>query len=123
MIFYLKQNTTFMLVAEYIQLIKNKFIKKLKLLSYIEDIVLYTHKQEVYKVVIRYNELLMKQLRKLGINYHIQIYTDDIPKAKITDDIVANCTKYENLTIIYNRLTQISTVVSGEERTRPLNHS
>ena len=112
-----------MLVAEYIQLIKNKFIKKLKLLSYVEDIVLYTHKQEVYKVVIRYNELLMKQLRKLGIDYHIQIYTDDIPKAKITDDIVANCTKYENLTIIYNRLTQISTVVSGEERTRPLNHS
>ena len=67
-----------MLVAEYIQLIKNKFIKKLKLLSYVEDIVIYTHKQEVYKVVIRYNELLMKQLRKLGIDYHIQIYTDDI---------------------------------------------
>ena len=112
-----------MLVAEYIQLIKNKFIKKLKLLSYVDDIVIYTHKTEVYKVVIRYNELLMKQLRKMGIDYHIQIYTDDIPKAKITDDLVANCTKYENLTIIYNRLTQISTVVSGEERTRCLNHS
>ena len=111
-----------MLVADYIKIIKNKYIKKLKLLSFVEDIVLYTHKQEVYKVVIRYNELMMKQLRKLGIDYHIQIYTD-MPKIKISDDLVAKCTKYENLTIIYNRLTQISTVVSGEERTCCLNNS
>ena len=111
-----------MLVRDYVQIIKINYIKKLKLLSYVDDIVIYTHKQEVYKVVIRYNELLMKQLRKLGIDYHIQIFTD-IPKIKITDDLVANCTKYENLTIIYNRITQISTVVSGEERTCCLNNS
>lgn len=111
-----------MLIGEYINLIKKKYIKKLKLMSYIEDIVVYTHKQIVYKVVIRFNELLMKQLKKMGIDYHIQIHTD-MPKIKITDELVASCTKYENLTIIYNRLTQISTVVSGEERTCSLNHS
>ena len=36
-----------MLVRDYVQIIKNNYIKKLKLLSYVDDIVIYTHNQEV----------------------------------------------------------------------------
>ena len=50
-----------MLLCEYIDIIKRKYIKK-RSSKYLEDIVVYTHKTEVYKVVIRYSELLIKQL-------------------------------------------------------------
>ena len=110
-----------MLLCEYIDIIKRKYIKK-RSSKYLEDIVVYTHKTEVYKVVIRYSELLIKQLRKLGIDYHIIILTD-IPKTKITDELIRNHKKYDNLTIIYNTHTQISKVVSGEDFTVSINSS
>lgn len=102
-----------MMLNDYINMIKRKYIKK-KTSKYLEDIVVYTHKAEVYKVVIRYSELLIKQLKKLGIDYHIIILTD-IPKTKIDDELIRNHKKYDNLTIIYNTHTQISKVVSGED--------
>lgn len=108
-----------MLIGECIRIIKRRYVNR-KSLGMIDDIVLYTHKGEVYKVVIRYCELLIKPLKKLGIDNYI-IILEEFPKVKITDDLVKNCTKYENLTIIYNNHSCISTVVSGEDKTPSLN--
>lgn len=107
-------NNKKMLLCEYIRLIKQKYIKR-KTKQFVEEIVVYTHDKVVYKVVVRYYDL-MNKLRKLGIDHYIQILTD-IPKTKITDELITNHTKYSNLTIIYNSRTQISTVVPGEEQT------
>lgn len=104
-----------MLLKDYIRMIKQKYVKH-KTIDYIDEIVIYTHKGEVYKVVIRYYEALTKQLRKLGIDHYLQILTE-IPKTKINDELISKCTKYENLTTVYSSRTQISTVMSGEERT------
>ena len=108
-----------MLVGDYSRMIKQKYIHK-KLRPFIDDIVIYTHKCEVYKVVVRFCELQMKQLKKMNIDNHIMIL-NDIPKINIDDDIVKNCTKYDNLTIIYNNHTCNSLVVSGEDKTVSLN--
>lgn len=104
-----------MLLKDYIRMIKQKYVKP-KTIDYIDEIAIYTYKGEVYKVVIRYYESLMKKLRKLGIEHYIQILTD-IPRTKINDELISKCTKYDNLTTVYRSRTQISTVMSGEERT------
>ena len=85
-------------------------------LSFVEDIVIYTDKTEVYKVLVRYNGACWKKLKKLGVENHFH-FLNQFPEAKISDQLVKEC-KYERLTIIYNYRTQVSTVVSGEERTR-----
>lgn len=108
-----------MFVYEYVRMIKRQFIEK-KLRSFIDDIVLYTNKGIVYKVVVRFCELQMKQLKKEGVENHFMILKE-IPKIKINDEIVKNCTKYENLTIIYNNHSCESLVVSGEDKTFSLN--
>ena len=103
-----------MLLVDYIKLIK-KLIPP-RTLSFVEDIVIYTDKTEVYKVLVRYNEACWKKLKKLGVENHFY-FLNHFPEAKINDQLVKEC-KYERLTIIYNYHTQVSTVVSGEERTR-----
>lgn len=108
-----------MLVGDYVRLIKRKYINR-KTLSMIDDIVVYTHNCEVYKVVIRYCELLRKQLKRYGIDYHI-IILDEFPKLMITDQLVRENTKYENLTIIFNNHSSNSLVVAGEDKTPSLN--
>ena len=105
-------------VANYISIIKRHHIKP-RSSQFIEDIVIYTDKTEVYKVLVRYNEKCYNKLRKLGLNSHFY-FVEQYPKAKIIDDLVKNC-KHERLTIIYNNYTQISTVVVGEERTLSTN--
>lgn len=123
-----------MLIGDYVRLIKRKYINR-KTLSMIDDIVVYTHNCVVYRVVIRYCELLTKRLKKYGIDYHFLIL-DEFPKTKITDKLVYENTKckngemhdtygkgkkYENLTIIFNNHTCNSLVVSGEDKTPSLN--
>ena len=108
-----------MLAGDYARLIKRQCIQK-QLRPFIDDIVIYTHKCEVYKVAIRFCELQMKQLKKMNINSHIMIL-NSIPKINIADDLVKSCTKYDNLTIIYNNHTCNSLVVSGEDKTVSLN--
>ena len=108
-----------MLVCYYVRMIKQQHIHK-KLRQFIDDIVIYTHKGTVYKVVVRFCELQMKQLNKLNIDNHIMVL-NDIPKINIDDDVVKNCTKYDNLTIIYNNHSCNSLVVSGEDKTVSLN--
>ena len=109
-----------MLLVDFIKLIK-KLIPP-RTLSFVEDIVVYTDKTEVYKVLVRYNEACWKKLKKLakreklGVDNHFY-FLNHFPEAKISDQLVKEC-KYERLTIIYNYHTQVSTVVSGEERTR-----
>ena len=110
-----------MLLCEYIRIIKQKYIKR-KTKDFIEEIVIYTHNKEVYKVVVRYYQGVENKLRKLGINYYLQIL-NDIPKIKLSDELITNHNKYENLTIIYSSRTQMSTVISGEERTDFTNSS
>ena len=108
-----------MLAGDYARLIKRQCIQK-QLRPFIDDIVIYTHKCEVYKVAIRFCELQMKQLKKMNINSHIMVL-NSIPKINIADDLVKSCTKYDNLTIIYNNHTCNSLVVSGEDKTVSLN--
>ena len=108
-----------MLAGDYARLIKRQCIQK-QLRPFIDDIVIYTHKCEVYKVAIRFCELQMKQLKKMNIDSHIMIL-NDIPKINIADNLVKSCTKYDNLTIIYNNHTCNSLVVSGEDKTVSLN--
>ena len=108
-----------MLAGDYARLIKRQCIQK-QLRPFIDDIVIYTHKCEVYKVAIRFCELQMKQLKKMNIDSHIMIL-NGIPKINIADDLVKSCTKYDNLTIIYNNHTCNSLVVSGEDKTVSLN--
>ena len=108
-----------MLAGDYARLIKRQCIQK-QLRPFIDDIVIYTHKCEVYKVAIRFCELQMKQLKKMNIDSHIMIL-NSIPKINIADDLVKSCTKYDNLTIIYNNHTCNSLVVSGEDKTVSLN--
>ena len=103
-----------MLLVDYIKLIK-KLIPP-RTLSFVEDIVVYTDKTEVYKVLVRYNEACRAKWKKLGVENHFY-FLNHFPEAKISDQLVKTC-KYERLTIIYNYHTQVSTVVSGEERTR-----
>ena len=102
-----------MLVVDYISMIKRHYIKP-RSSQFIEDIVIYTDKTEVYKVLVRYNEKCYNKLHKLGLNSHFY-FVESYPKAKINDELVKNC-KYDRLTIIYNNYTQISTVVVGEDR-------
>lgn len=108
-----------MLAGDYARLIKRQCIQK-QLRPFVDDIVIYTHKCEVYKVAIRFCELQMKQLKKMNIDSHIMIL-NDIPKINIADNLVKSCTKYDNLTIIYNNHTCNSLVVSGEDKTVSLN--
>ena len=108
-----------MLAGDYARLIKRQCIQK-QLRPFIDDIVIYTHKCEVYKVAIRFCELQMKQLKKMNIDSHIMVL-NSIPKINIADNLVKSCTKYDNLTIIYNNHTCNSLVVSGEDKTVSLN--
>ena len=108
-----------MLAGDYARLIKRQCIQK-QLRPFIDDIVIYTHKCEVYKVAIRFCELQMKQLKKMNIDSHIMVL-NSIPKINIADDLVKSCTKYDNLTIIFNNHTCNSLVVSGEDKTVSLN--
>ena len=110
-----------MLIGDYARMIKRQYVQK-KLRPMIDDIVVYTNKGIVYKVVVRFCELQIKQLKKLGIDYHI-IILNDFPKTNITDELVRTCRKYENLTIIYNNHSCNSLVVSGEDKTPSLNFS
>ena len=110
-----------MLVGDYARMIKRQYVSK-KLRPMIDDIVVYTNKCTVYKVAVRFCELQMKQLKKLGVDCHI-IILDDVPKTKIMDELVRGCRKYDNLTIIYNNHTSNSLVVSGEDKTPSLNVS
>lgn len=103
-----------MLVNQYIKEIKTKYVPK-KTSDCIEEIVIFTHKAVVYKVVVRYYKGVERRLRKNGIDYFMQIL-NDFPRTKITDGLVADQTKYENLMIIYRSRTQESTVMSGEDR-------
>lgn len=108
-----------MLAGDYARLIKRQCIQK-QLRPFVDDIVIYTHKCEVYKVAIRFCELQMKQLKKMNIDSHIMVL-NSIPKINIADNLVKSCTKYDNLTIIYNNHTCNSLVVSGEDKTVSLN--
>ena len=71
-----------MLIGDYARMIKRQYVQKI-LRPMIDDIVVYTNKGIVYKVVVRFCELQIKQLKKLGIDYHI-IILNDFPKTNIT---------------------------------------
>ena len=89
-----------MLIGDYARLIKRQYVAK-KLRPMIDDIVVYTNKGIVYKVVVRFCELQIKQLKKLGVDYHI-IILNDFPKINITDELVRNCKKYDILTFRFD---------------------
>lgn len=101
-----------MLVIEYLALIIEKYLPK-KTFGIVDDIVLYTHNKEVYKVVVRYYPC-KRFLKKLGINHHL-IFLNDFPKETLTDDIIQTSNK-NNLLIVFNRKSQTTTVQAGEER-------
>ena len=105
---------------DYIKLIKKNYVNR-KTIPFIDDIIIYTHFTKVYKVVIRYNENLKRQLRKHNIEHYILILLDT-PKINIIDKPVIEA-KPENLTIIYSNIYQLITVVSGEERISLINSS
>ena len=106
-----------MFANAYVQLIKREYIEP-KTISFIDDIVIYTDKRTVYKIVVRYCENVFKKVSKIfrknnkTITSHF-VFLNDFPKITILDDLVKNA-KYDRLIMVYNNHTGLITVHEGE---------
>lgn len=84
-----------------------------KTFIYMDDIVIYLENSIVYKVAFRFNDNMMKGLKKLKI-YSVWYFVENPPKERIDDDLIKNSNE-ERLTIDYNKLLRKHTVFKGED--------
>ena len=100
-----------MLLKDYLRMIYIYHIQK-KTYKFIDSIVIYLENKKVYKVLLRYDERHKTALKKLNIKSPYKFVSN--PKEAIIDDDLITNDKHDRLTIIYNKKTDISNVVVGE---------
>ena len=85
-----------------------------KTFIYMDDIVIYLENSIVYKVAFRFNDNMMKGLKKLKI-YSVWYFVENPPKERIDDELIKKSTE-ERLTIDYNKLLHKHTIFKGEDK-------
>ena len=100
-----------MLINEYLKMIYIKYIHK-RSFKLIDNIAIYAENKKVYKVLVKYTDRAPHALRKLKINNRYK-FIPNPPEEILTDDIVMN-DNHERITIIFDRRTERSNIVSGE---------
>ena len=101
-----------MLVHDYIHRVVKKQYTRTKLLQFIDEISIYLHDKVVYQIVLRINDNLLNQYRRMSGDKTAttHVILNDITPITINDELI-NKSKINDLILVYNTRSQVVEVL------------